>query len=177
MEIGQQTQAVQSAVALTLSLPRVINGQISPAASSESYITQNEELAFHSLLRRKMIILPVLTTSLLVPERLRVLKCGSFFFLGSKSASTDWRNNKRDVASRRKLAPRRLGRVVRALDLIPAIWWDWRELFTSRLTFHFRRDVQTFAVVSSNFCRRCHQTFAVPTEFFHWPQNNVDHLK
>ena len=58
---------------------------------------------------------------LLVPERLRVLKCGFFFlFLGSKSGSTDWsRNNKRDVASRRKLAPRRLGRVVRALDLIP----------------------------------------------------------
>ena len=44
-----------------------------------------------------------------------------FFSLGSKSASTDWsRNNKRDVASRRKLAPRRLGRVVRALDSIPA---------------------------------------------------------
>ena len=44
--------------------------------------------------------------------------CGSFFFLGSKSASADWSsNNKRDVASRRKLAPRRLGRVV--LDSIP----------------------------------------------------------
>ena len=43
-----------------------------------------------------------------------------FFFLGSKSASTDWlRNNKRDVASRRKLAPRRRGRVVRALGSIP----------------------------------------------------------
>ena len=39
---------------------------------------------------------------------------------GSKSASTDWsRNSKRHVASRRKLAPRRLGRVVRALDSIP----------------------------------------------------------
>ena len=48
------------------------------------------------------------------------LKSGSFFFLSSKSASTDWlRNNKRDVASRRKLAPRRRGRVVRALGSIP----------------------------------------------------------
>ena len=48
------------------------------------------------------------------------LKSGSFFFLSSKFASTDWsRNNKRDVASRRKLAPRRRGRVVRALDSRP----------------------------------------------------------
>ena len=58
---------------------------------------------------------------LLVPERLRVLNPVVFiFFLGSKSASTDWlRNNNRDVASRRKLAPRRRGRVVRALDSRP----------------------------------------------------------
>ena len=46
---------------------------------------------------------------LLVPERQRVLN-PVIFFLSSKSASTDWlRNNKRDVASRRKLAPRRRG--------------------------------------------------------------------
>ena len=58
--------------------------------------------------------------SLLVPERLRVLKCESFFFLSSKSASTDWlRNNPCDVASRRKLAPRRRGRVVRAQESRP----------------------------------------------------------
>ena len=55
-----------------------------------------------------------------MPERLRVLNPVVFFFLSSKSASTDWlRNNKRDVASRRKLAPRRRGRVVRALGSIP----------------------------------------------------------
>ena len=59
---------------------------------------------------------------LLVPERLRVLKCDSFFFLGSKSASADWsRNNKRDVASRRKLAPRRLGRVVERWTRYPKV--------------------------------------------------------
>ena len=55
-----------------------------------------------------------------MPERLRVLNPVVFFFLSSKSARTDWlRNNKRDVASRRKLAPRRRGRVVRALGSIP----------------------------------------------------------
>ena len=59
------------------------------------------------------------TYFLLVPERLRVLN-PVVFFLRSKSASTDWlRNNKHDVASRRKLAPRRRSRVVRALASIP----------------------------------------------------------
>ena len=48
------------------------------------------------------------------------LKMRIFFFLSSKSASTDWlRNNTCDVASRRKLAPGRRGRVVRALDSRP----------------------------------------------------------
>ena len=51
-----------------------------------------------------------------------ILKSGSFcsLFLSSKSASTVWlRNNKHDVASQRKLSPRRRGRVVRALGSIP----------------------------------------------------------
>ena len=51
-----------------------------------------------------------------------ILKSGSFcsFFLSSKSASTVWlRNNKHDVASQRKLSPRRRGRMVRALGSIP----------------------------------------------------------
>ena len=48
------------------------------------------------------------------------LKMRIFFFLSSTSASTDWlRNNTCDVASRRKLAPKRRGRLVRALDSRP----------------------------------------------------------
>ena len=50
---------------LTPSLPRVIKCQISPAASPLSNITSDstENLAFHTLLRWKMIILPILPTS------------------------------------------------------------------------------------------------------------------
>ena len=70
--------------------------------------------------RKRKELLDADDPSLLVSERLRVLKCESFFFLSSKSASTDWlRNNTCDIASRRKLAPRRRGRVVRAMDSRP----------------------------------------------------------
>ena len=50
---------------LPLSLPRVINFKFLLQPHQKFHITQHEKLGFHSLLRRKMIILPILTTSLI----------------------------------------------------------------------------------------------------------------
>ena len=51
-------------LALTLYIPRVIKFKFPLQPHQKYYITlQYEELAFHSLLRRKMIVLPILTTS------------------------------------------------------------------------------------------------------------------
>ena len=49
----------------TLSLPRVTNIKFLLQPHQKYYITQYEELGFHCLLRWKMIILPILTTSLI----------------------------------------------------------------------------------------------------------------
>ena len=50
---------------LTLSLPRMINFKFFLQLHQKYHTTQCEELVFHSLLRREMIILPILITSLI----------------------------------------------------------------------------------------------------------------
>ena len=60
----QQQFRIGTEDSLTLSLPWVINFIIPPAAP-EIHITSHslDNLAFHSLLRWKMIVIPILTTS------------------------------------------------------------------------------------------------------------------
>ena len=68
-----------------------------------------------------------------------------FFFLSSKSASTDWlRNNKHDVASRRKLAPRRRGRKSRVRVPLPASFHLDKSSLTSFISSCGRQKNATF---------------------------------
>ena len=50
---------------LTLSLPRVINVKFPLQPHQKYYIAQYEDFAFHSLLRRQMIVLPIPTAQLI----------------------------------------------------------------------------------------------------------------
>ena len=75
--------------ALTLSFPRVINVKflLQPHQKYKSHSMKN--LAFHSLLRWKMIILPILTTS----PYIALSSFGECYFLmlGVKGLSSKWR--------------------------------------------------------------------------------------
>ena len=77
----------------TLSLPRVINVNFPLQPQQKYYITQMKNLAFYNLLRLKMIILPIHTTSLIHFSLERLGKCS---FL-----TWEWKGWKACVAERR----------------------------------------------------------------------------
>ena len=65
MKDHQRIPTLSQRLYLALPLPRVINVKFPLQPHQKHNITQYKNLAFHSLLRWKMIILPILTSSLM----------------------------------------------------------------------------------------------------------------